>query len=238
MKTKTVYKFVVSLVLLTLLISVSGSVTQASTTDTTSLDECGCCLQTGAKQVVVLTQEDPYLIALQLTAEVKSAEDNFGTLLWDQAYLQSTEGNPWQVITVPIENKHTKETQLLFAGTQDGNTFRILVFGLEVEKPTHEDAQQSFSGSLKFYESTGKLIYLGVYQDGILKEVVNRTDEVSPQGLDWGCFLSCIGINIPGFCLTPCIICAGAAVPTNPFCIVCAGCIGYGAFICIVACWR
>lgn len=236
MKTKTIYKFVVSLILLTLLFSTSGSVTQASTTDTTSLDECGCGLQTGDKHVVVLTQEDPYLIALQLTAEVKSAENNFGTLLWDQAYLQSTEGNPWQVITVPIENKHTKETQLLFAGTQDGNTFRILVFGLEVEKLTHEDAQQSFSGSFKFYEPTGKLICLGGYQDGILKDAVNQTDEV--RGLDWGCFLSCIGENIPTYCLTSCIVCAGAAEPTNPFCVACAGCIGYGAFIWIVECWR
>ena len=238
MKTKIVYKFVVSLILLTLLLSTSGSVTQASTTVTTSHDECGGCLQTGANQVSVLTQEDPYLIALQLTAEVKSAEDNFGTLLWDQAYLQSTEGNPWQVITVPIENKHIKETRLLFAGTQDGNTFRILIFGLEVEKPTLEDAQQSFSGRLKFYKPTGKLIYLGVYQDGILKEVVNRTDEVSPLGLNWDCFLIRIAKNIPPYCLTTCTVCAGVAVSANPFCIECAGCIGYGAFICIVSCWQ
>jgi hypothetical protein len=236
MKTKIVYKFVVSLLLLTLLFSTGGSITQASTTDTIFLDEYGCCLQTGANQIDILSQEDPYLIALKLTAEVKSAEDNFGTLLWDQAYLQSTEGNPWHVITVPIESKHTKETQLLFAGTQDGNTFRILVFGLEVENPAYEDAQQSFSGSFKFYVPTGKLIFMSEYQDGILTEVVNQTDEV--KGLDWGCFLSCIGENIPTYCLTSCIICAGAAVPTNPFCIACAGCIGYGAFICIVRCWR
>ena len=163
MKTKTVYKFVVSLVLLTLLISVSGSVTQASTTDTTSLDECGCCLQTGAKQVVVLTQEDPYLIALQLTAEVKSAEDNFGTLLWDQAYLQSTEGNPWQVITVPIENKHTKETQLLFAGTQDGNTFVLVHREMEKWQPCYS----SQTGGLNHETESGYIL-------------ANATEETTP----------------------------------------------------------
>jgi len=44
MKTKIVYKFVVSLILLTLLFSTSGSVTKTSTTDTTSLQHCVCWL--------------------------------------------------------------------------------------------------------------------------------------------------------------------------------------------------
>ena len=228
----------VSLILVTLLFGTSGSVTQASTTDVASLDECGCCAQTGAKQVIYLSHEDPYLVALQLTAEVKSAEDNFGALLWDQAYLQSNEANPWQVVTIPIENKHIQETQLLFAGTQDGNTYRILVFGLEIEKSKSEGFQQSFNGSLKFYEPTGKLMYLGVFKDGILKEVVNRTNEVSTMGLDWGCFLGCVGRAIPSQCTPYCLLCAVAPTPYNPACIVCAGCVGYGAFVCLVACWQ
>jgi len=238
MNTKTLYKFVVSLILVALLFSTSGSVTQASTIDEKSPVECGCCEQTGTKDIVVLSQDDPYLVALQLTTEVKSVEDNFGTLLWDQAFLQSTEGNPWQVITIPIENKRTKETQLLLAGTQDGTTFRVLVFGLDLEQPKDEASQQSFNGSLKFYQPTGKLLYLAVYQNGNLRELVNRTNEVTPLGLNWGCFIGCIGRAIPINCVYSCSLCAVVLTPYNPFCYVCAGCIGYGAFICILACWQ
>jgi hypothetical protein len=238
MNTKTFYKFVVSLILVALLFSTGGSVTRASTIDEKSLVECNCCDQTGTKQVVALSQEDPYLVTLQLTSEVKSAEDNFGTLLWDQAFLQSTEGNPWQVVTIPIENKRTKETQLFFAGTQDGTTFRVLVFGLDLEQPKDEASQQSFNGSLKFYQPTGKLLYLAVYQDGNLRELVNRTNEVTPLGLNWGCFTACIGRALPTYCMVPCYACAVVPTPYNPFCYACAGCIGFGAFVCILNCWQ
>jgi hypothetical protein len=238
MNKKNICRFVASLVLVALLFSTGGLVTQASTIDEKSLEECGCCQQTGNNQVVVLSQEDPYLVALQLTAEVKSVADNFGTLRWDQAVLQSTEGNPWQVITIPIENKRTKETQLLLAGTQDGNTFRILVFGLELEKSNDEASQQSFNGSLKFYLPTGKLLYLAVYQNGNVNEVVNRTNEVTPMGLNWGCFLACVGRAIPTYCLATCYFCAVVLSPINPMCYACAGCIGYGAFVCILNCWQ
>jgi len=189
-----------------------------------------------------ISLDDPVLESLKQTPEAALVNDNLGELQWNQATVQSQliEDKPWQILAVPIVNTNTTEVQILLAATEDGSLFRILVFGMQSED-LKIDNGQGFSGTLKFYSPDGNLLISAIYSDGKLQSIENSTSEISPTGLNWGCFGDCLG-NI-GYdlwigCYSICSACASVPIPSNPICWACAGCIGAGAFLCIIACWE
>ena len=184
---------------------------------------------------------DPVLESLKQTPEATLVKDNLGGLLWDQSTVQLhvIEDKPWQILAVPILNTNATEVQIMLAATEDGSQFRILVFGMQREN-SEIDKHQSFSGTLKFYSPDGNLLISALYSDGKLQSIENRTNEISPTGLNWGCFGDCllaIGYDIWTGCGYTCTLCVSALTPYNPVCWACAGCLGAGAFTCIIACW-
>jgi hypothetical protein len=204
-------------------------------------ESCSCCNKTGTSMKSI-SLDDPVLESLKQTPEAALVKDNLGELLWNQATVQSQliEDKPWQILTVPIVNTNTTEAQVLLAATEDRSQFRILVFGMQPED-LKIDKGQGFSGTLKFYSPDGNLLISAIYSDGKLQSTENGTSEISPTGLNWGCFGDCLltmGYDLWIGCYSICSACSSIPVPYNPMCLACAGCYGVGAFVCIIACWE
>lgn len=204
-------------------------------------EECSCCYKTD-KSMRSISLDDPVLESLKQTPEAALVNDNLGELLWNQATVQSQliEDKPWQILAVPIVTTNTTEVQILLAATEDGSQFRILVFGMQPENSKNDNGQ-GFSGTLKFYSPDGKLLISAVYSDGKLQSTENRTSEISPTGLNWGCFWDCLGIigyDMWISCGSTCILCVSVFIPISPACVACASCLGASAFVCIIACWE
>jgi len=205
-------------------------------------EECSCCDKTGTSMRSI-SLNDPVLESLKQTPEAALVKDNLGELLWNQATVQSQliEDKPWQILAVPIVNTNTTEAQILLAATEDGSQFRILVFGMQPENSKNDNGQ-GFSGTLKFYSPDGNLLISAIYRDGKLQSTEKSTSEISPTGLNWGCFGDCLWTlftsEMQQQCTYVCTSCAIAPSPLSPFCWNCAACIGGSAIVCILACWE
>lgn len=205
-------------------------------------EACSCCDKTGTSMKSI-SLDDPVLESLKQTPEAALVKDNLGDLIWDQSTIQLhvIEDKHWQILAVPILNTNSTEVQIMLAATEDGSQFRILVFGMQPED-LKIDKGQDFSGTLKFYSPDGNLLISAVYSDGKLQSTENRTSEISPTGLNWGCFGDCLWTlftsEMQSQCTYVCISCAIGPSPLSPFCWNCAACIGGSAIVCILACWE
>lgn len=231
---RSMYRFSVFVVLIAMMfLIIPGSVVSGQTD---SDGECVICEQSPHNMQSIPT-DDPRIINLKQSPQAILIEKNYGDLVWDEASLQLIEEKQWQILAIPIKNENNSEIQILMAATQDGKDFRVLVFGMIYEKPS----SSKFNGTLKFYSPEGELGLSVTYKNGQLQDVEKGKAENSPKGLNWSCFLDCLGelgLEFLPVCTTFCTFCAGLPNPYNPGCWGCAACIGGTAITCIVGCWE
>ncbi len=191
----------------------------AQSVDSSTYKVCHSCdFQSG---LTLLAPDAPILRNLQVDDQMAAIQSNFGTVLWQNASLHVQKGSQWQIVVVPIApaGATSDETKVLLAGTQDGTTFHLFVFGMLLEQSTKR-VNSAFSGRVTFYESGGGKVATADFVDGepVAVSVPNQ-NQVTPLGLNWGCFGDCLltlGLEVWPICVPACSFCASLPAPYNP----------------------
>lgn len=175
----------------------------AQSVDVSTCKVCHSCdFQSG---LTWLAPDAPILRNLQMDDQIAAIQSNFGTVLWQNASLNVPKGSQWQIVVAPIAPAEatSDETKILLAGTQDGTTFHLLVFGMLLEQSAKR-VNPAFSGRVTFYEAGGDKVATADFVDGETV-AVSVSNQVTPSGLNWGCFGDCLltlGLEVWPICCT------------------------------------
>ena len=181
---------------------------------------------------------------LRKSSEAEQVLKNFGPLKWDDATLMTRDGNNWKVLVIPIKGK-SEEARVLLAGTQDGETFKTLVFGMDINF-SKKDAKENLTwndanGTMNFYGLDGANLFSGEITNGVIQQVVDEDGTMGIQSTFSSCFGDCV-INAGSdpivliVCSSALALCAAAPSPVNPGCITLVACVGGAAFFCLISC--
>jgi hypothetical protein len=210
-----------------------------------SCESCGTgCVNQSGMNIQLIQGSDAILKNLRKSHEARTVLKYFGTIKWNDAMLMTREGNSWKVFVIPINSKDS-EIRVLLAGTQDGVSFRALVFGMEVQFPKKELYENvvwsDAYGSLNYYSVDGITLFSGEIADGVVLQKVEGNGNIGIQSAFSDCFINCVvtaGTDpaILPACTAALLLCAAAPTPINPGCITLVACIGGAAFFCLIAC--
>lgn len=197
-----------------------------------------------------LTEDDPILLALKTSDDVKHYNIDAGELVWDMATIityDSQETLP--LILVPIDSgKEEVLSMFVAAYNEDEVSFHSFINNFDL--PSLESEEEGYTGTVEYKTIEDISVIETVFESGelVLQQEFD-IDEIALRGVDIKCWLNCMrpygianalsGLNVwCGFSTSCCI---SAPYPGNFCCITLAACALYQGGVagyCAWKCWK
>jgi len=189
---------------------------------------------------IELTQDNPIVIALKASEDIKHYNTEAGELLWDMVTMTTynhEENLP--VIIVPINNETESKTlsMLIAAYSVEDNSFLSVINSYEMDLDA--DATLGYTGKV-VYKTLKNVVAKSVsYVSGEVTEEQFNVETL--ENRNWNCFVNCLSHNPPpSHCSGSYYKCRNWISYRNPWCHTLAGCIAIGigtTLRCAVQCW-
>lgn len=187
-----------------------------------------------------LTQDNPIIITLKASEDIKNFNTEAGELLWDMATMTTYDNEETlPLIMIPIHNENESETISMFIAAYRATDNGFLSFINSFEMDTEADVTLGYTGEI-VYKTVENIIAKRVsYVNGkVTEEQLNTALE---DRFNVYCFLNCANaFGVPSSCFSAYNDCKNWRSVFNGACHRLAGCLltnGGAIASCAYHCW-
>lgn len=198
---------------------------------------------------IELSQDDPIIIALKASEDVKHYNTEAGELLWDMASMITYDNEEtFPIIIVPIDSGEEGTLSTFVAAyNEEKGAFHSFLNNFELASLSLDGG---YTGTIEYKTVDNTTVSKTIFEKGeVLQDTEFEVGELAYRGVDVNCFINCVkpysfaslASGLPYFCSSSLSCCVPAPAPANPCCIGAAGCaLYYGgvAGYCAYQCWR